>query len=57
MSSRAILLVVCVVALVWVGATVAVLVFRRDWPHLRRLLFAWHPGVRGGRWRSGLPVG
>jgi hypothetical protein len=47
-NSRAILIVVCAVALVWVGATVAVLAVRRDWPRLRRFLFAWHPGVRGG---------
>ena len=47
MSARVILIVVCVVMLGWVAGTSALYTCRRDWPRLRRFLFAWHRGIYG----------
>ena len=47
-SARVVLIAVCVTALTWVGASAALLTLRRDWPALRRFLFTWNPGIRGG---------
>ena len=47
MSARVILIVVCLIALAWVGGTSAGYAYRRDWPRLRRFLFEWHRGIYG----------
>jgi len=47
-DARIFLIVVCLITVVWVGGTAAVYAARRDWPQMRRFLFTFHPGVRGG---------
>jgi hypothetical protein len=45
---RLILIAICVITVTWVGGSAAVYTRRRDWPQLRRFLFTFHPGIRGG---------
>jgi hypothetical protein len=45
--ARVILIVVCAIMLAWVAGTSALYAHRRNWPRLRRFLFAWHRGLSG----------
>jgi hypothetical protein len=47
MRTPVILIVVCLVTLGWVAGTSALYTYRRDWPRLRRFLFARHRGITG----------
>ena len=44
---RVVLAVLCLITLFWIAGTSAIYAYRRDWPRLRRFLFAHYRGLSG----------